>query len=149
MRRLALAAAVLASTASLGVMTGGCSGHPTLSQWAQGSGVVGLDQTVASDVRGVFGARAAGKSAQFIATICDALFNDASQAYDSVLPSPNHTINDELIGAYDDLENGAEACSLDVGGSNTAATAHAYGLISSGEALLSTATRNLASLGVK
>jgi hypothetical protein len=129
------------------LLLGGCSGRPTVAGWAQSSGVIGLDNTVASDVQGIVGATAHHKPSQLIVTICDALFSDASQAYDSVLPTPDAQVTNELDSAYVDLENGAQDCSTSVGSSASGA-AHAYREINQGSADLQAATARLASLGV-
>lgn len=129
-------------------LAGGCSARPTVTQWAQSSGVVALDNTVVSDVNGIIGATKAGKPSSLIVTICDALYSDANQAYDSVLPSPNTALTAQLADAYVDLQNGAQDCSTSVGGSSAAASAHAYQEINTGSHLLQSATRHLASLGV-
>jgi hypothetical protein len=141
-------AAALVLLAATGALAAGCGGRPTLSQWASSSGVVGLDSTVAGDVHDIVGATKAHRPALEITTICDALYSDANQAYDSVLPTPDQQITNALSQAYVDLVNGAQDCSTSVGGSNAAAIAHAYEELNTGNALLSNATSDLASLGV-
>jgi hypothetical protein len=138
---------LIAATVAACLYLGGCAGRATVGQWARSSGVIGLDNTVASDVHGIMGAAAQHKPAELIVTICDALFSDASQAYDSVLPTPDNQVTNELDTAYVHLENGAQDCSTSVG-SNASSAAHAYKEIEKGITDLQVATQRLASLGV-
>lgn len=147
MRRLACAVLVLCAAA-----LGGCArsaGTPAqqLSSWAGSSGIIGDDAEVIADVKGFEGALAAGKTLT-AKTVCDALYDDASQAYDE-LPSPDEQVTNLLGDAFSELANGANNCDLALGGSeNRTLLAQAERQIDEGSADLQAADRRLASFGI-
>jgi hypothetical protein len=152
-RRARAAAGGAALLLSGALLLGGCAREGgTLQQritsWTSSSGIIGLDQTVVDDVSGFEGALAAGKNLT-AKTVCDALWDDASQAY-LALPSPDQQLTNDLDTADLSLSQGANDCDLALGGSeNKTLLDKALGEIRTGSAALQAADTQLQSFGVK
>jgi hypothetical protein len=139
-------AAVVAAAAGCG-RAGGTSSQ-RVSAWADQSGIVGLDQTIAYDVHGVQGSAAEGKLLT-TKTVCLALYDDVSQAY-TELPSPDPTLTNLLNQSDLSLSRGADDCSSALSGSRDETLLHrALHEIGQGSADLASATSRLAGFGVE
>jgi hypothetical protein len=146
-RALVAAAACLV----LGVALGACahlSGtlRQQVSSWSSSTGIVGLDETVASDVHDFEGALAAHKT-ETAKTICGALQDDASQAYVE-LPSPDTNLTNLLNNAYVTLGQGAQDCYNALGDGNQSELSKSLQEIHSGSTYLTQGGDLLASFGV-
>jgi len=145
--RLVVSASLLVAG---GVSLSACApsaGSPAsaVAQWASGSGIAGLDQTLAGDVSVIKRAHQAGRSLT-VKTLCGVLYQDASQAYVQ-LPSPDARLTDELDRAYLSLSQGATDCYSASG--NQQLFNRALGEIETGSSDLAAATSRLAGFGVR
>ncbi len=107
MRRVSRAAAAAAAAGLAALLLAGCSGG-TVAEWASGSGAGANDYRLVSDAQHL---RAGIRlhELQPVRTACEAFSADASTAYGE-LPTPDHTLTDELDTAYEDDEVAGEDC---------------------------------------
>ena len=142
--RLAVAAAA-AGLALAGCGPAGGSPQARVRNWAAGSGIVGLDAQVASDVSSIQRALTAGDTTT-AKDLCSALNDDVGAAYDE-LPSPDPQLTALLNDADTSIDKGAVDCQTALGGQH-GLLATSLGEIRRGRASLQAADRRLQSFGV-
>jgi hypothetical protein len=106
-RRAARLAAATVAAAAAGLLLAACSGG-TVAQWAASSSLGANDALLVSDT-GHLRAGIRLHELQEVRTACEAFSADASTA-DGELPTPDHSLTDELNTAYEDDYRAGEDC---------------------------------------
>jgi hypothetical protein len=105
-----LAALVLAAGLALAACGYSGSGAAKVRSWVAQSSFVANERQVLADVRSLELAVAHGSALQ-LRTVCGGLSSDAGTLYET-LPTPDHTLTDELGGSMETLFPAATSCAV-------------------------------------
>jgi hypothetical protein len=109
-RSAGLAALVLAAGLAVAACGYTGSGPAEVRSWVAESSFVANERQVLADVRSVELAVAHGSALQ-LRTVCGGLSSDAGTLYET-LPTPDHTLTDELGGSMETLFPAATSCAV-------------------------------------